>query len=31
MWVGFLYSVVVKVLLGPAQTRVSKKGKASLS
>ena len=29
MCVGFLYTVVVMVLLGPGETRVSRKGKAS--
>ena len=28
MYVGFLYTVVTKVLLGPGETRVSRKGKA---
>ena len=26
MWVGFIYTVVIKVLWGPRETRVSKKG-----
>ena len=31
MWVGFLYTMVVRILLGPWETRVSKKGKTPLS
>ena len=26
MWVGFLYTEVIRVSLGPGETRVSKKG-----
>ena len=31
LWVGLLYTVVVRVTLGPGKTRVSRKGKAPSS
>ena len=31
MWVNFQYTVIVWVLLGPQETRVSKKGMVPLS
>ena len=31
MWMGFLYTEVVKVLLGPGKTRVYRKGMEPLS